>query len=320
MTDLTRRQALKLAASAPVAALYPMAAEAAATVPSLATLYDSVSKETATFRNMEAPPLLDGTYAKLFTQVPSTMAYETVVHTRYNSGRGTEIEQQRFAFSFEHEDIGWHFRVVTDDDPREAIDGSRPVRMAGLKQGLIDLTQRIAMHREQDAARIFNKADTYDATIGGDGVALCSLKHPHDEGVWANTFATQSDLNGVSLAAALDHIQSNYVDQAGIRIFVRGRQLVVAPADAEAAQRALTALGTHQYREMQRKPIVWPYLERRDNWFVVTSVPRLAWFERMPFTISCELDTVTNSVLVVGDERRKFGATDPRAIFGSLPS
>jgi len=40
----------------------------------------------------------------------------------------------------------------------------------------------------------------------------------------------------------------------------------------------------------------------------------------MPFTISCELDTVTNSVLVVGDERRKFGATDPRAIFGSLPS
>jgi len=64
-----------------------------------------------------------------------------------------------------------------------------------------------------------NTATTYNAAVGGDGVALCSTAHPIDGGTVANTPTTQVDLNEATLLNAMIAIRTNFKDQAGLKVF-----------------------------------------------------------------------------------------------------
>ncbi len=318
---LTRRQGLKLlgaAAAVPGQLLFGPAAAGH-------DFFARVEGAALDFHAKETTALLKGTYDKLFTLRKATRSIESVVHVRYPDlaqnvvigDKLIEPPRQRFIFNAETSEYEIGFNVVADDDPRAKVDiGTAYFRVSDVTTGLSVLTTTFQQMRGMDAAAILNGAQTYDASIGGDGVCLCSARHPYDEGVWANTFPTQVDLNCQSLEAALHHIETGFVDDAGIPIHVRGVDLVVPPALADVGESAIAAMGADRSAP---KLVVWDYLLRQDNWFVTTTVSGLDWYEREPFTIKVGLDRKNDTVVVTGTERRKFTYTDPRAIFGAFP-
>ena len=323
MTDkmtITRRQGLKLlgaAAAVPGQLLFGPAAAGH-------DLFARVESAALDFHAKEAAALLEGTYDKLFRLRKATRNIESVVHVRFPDlaenvvirDKLIEPPRQRFIFNAEISEYEIGFNVVADDDPRAKVDiGTAYFRVSDVTTGLSVLTTTFQQMRGMDAAAILNDAQTYDATIGGDGVCLCSLNHPYDHGRWANTFQTQVDLNRLSLAIALLRIE-DFVDDGGVPILVHGVNLVVPPALADVGRRAIADL---LYRKTVPNLVVWDYLTNQDNWFVTTTVRSLDWYEREPFTIKVGLDRKNDTVVVTGTERRKFTYTDPRAIFGAFP-
>lgn len=268
---------------------------------------------------------VDGTYAQVFDKKDSRMAVERKAQIRID-GDGPS-----FMFCAGHQEIGFVVGVVPDNDPRANGDGNvfameqvrdgavvKPWRASDLPKATHALKDTFRDKRNLDAAAVLNGADRYDVTIGGDGVALCSENHPHKHGVWSNTFKTQQDLNRLSLAAALDQIGNGFVDDQGLKIRARGKQLIVPRNLEEAAHTALDRLEGHE--EMRRTPIVWDALAHPCHWFIKTNIPGLMWFERVPIEFGTWRDDRTGMVLIKGYERRCFQYMDPRSVFGSLPS
>lgn len=326
MIDITRRNAVKImGATIAAVPLYPVeASEVEKASTSLKDWAEQIAAEVSDFERLKAPPLLKGIHDEIFHRRQSTMAVEQVAHMRIPSLRNDgfdDVPGQRFVFSFEPNERGVFFHVVRDDDARNAINGGKVVRMKDLNSALVAVARTHQQIREIDAASLFNKARTYDASVGGDGVSVCSTNHPCATGVWANTFATQQDLNPQSLAAALRHIRGKAVDDRGLRIMLDGRKLLAPPALLSDAEAALAGLDQKEFLGMSVVPVVWDYLTNERAWFVLTGVNfGLMWFERMPFSLECQVDWVTDSVIVHSYERRVFGCADPRAVFGAFPT
>ncbi len=260
---------------------------------------------------------LFGPYNKIFRLRPSTMQIERTVHIRYNAPADMG---QRWVYNAEPYELAFGFAVVADDDPRagaaqvlglfELITGkATPCRLSQVSQMLPVLLATFRRRREVDAAAVLNSASTYNPFIGGDGKALLSPEHPHEDGAWPNTFDRPQALTAASLEQACAGIRG-FVDNAGVRIMVRPVQLIVGSDLAEQAE-ALSA--SHQLPHR-----VWDHLSP-GAWFVQSDVDGLAWFERVPFEIAVHQDWDTGQVYVYGFERRCFTHTDPRAVFGCIP-
>lgn len=324
MIDLTRRDAVKImGATIAAVPLYPVEASAAELVSSsLKDMAKQIAAEVSDFERLKAPPILKGIHDEIFHRRQSTMAVEQVAHMRIPLSEDFDnAAGQRMVFSFEPSERGVFFHVVRDDDPRKVINGGEVVRMKDLGSALVAATQTHQQMREIDAAALFNAAQTYDASVGGDGVSVCSTNHPCATGVWANTFVTQLDLNPQTLTAALRHIRDKAVDDGGLRILLNGRKLLVPPALLSDAETALAGLDQKEFPNMSVEPITWDHLTSKSSWFVLTDVNfGLMWFERMPFSLECQVDWVTDSVIVHSYERRVFGCADPRAVFGAFPT
>jgi hypothetical protein len=192
--------------------------------------------------------------------------------------------------------------------------------------GLLDAFKRT---KEILAMNVLNTATTYDSTVGGDGVALCSTAHPVDGATWANRPASDVQLNEASLENAA--ITIRYIlDNAGQRILAKPQKLIVPPQLRYTAIRLLetelrpgTAQNDVNAVRMTGEFMgfdVMDYLTDSNNWFVKTSIPGLVHIDRVAFDIDCQVDFVTKNLLVSGRERYVFNYTDPRSIYGSFPS
>lgn len=343
MNDLSRRQAIKLLGSAAAASFTTADALAATPAPSGLPLFDVVAERAKAFHSQEAPALLDGTYAQLFSRIQAqehTLTVKRFILPDDTRWYEPSRNDQRFIWGFEADEFGLHFYVTRDEDQRTAIidhegNSHRPFKVSKLGDGLRYLALSFQQMREIDAADIFNKAQTYDATVGGDGVCVCSLNHPHETGVWRNTFATQQDFNRLSFEQACMDIAGEFVDDQGIKIIsAKPERLILPVALMPVAERLSVAqLQSSKSDPMEVVPTqgilvgkqlvpftYWDYLRSRHAWFVKTNIDGLLWFEREPFQIVCEHDKERDAVLVTGTEKRKFGCRDPRALFGSLPT
>lgn len=326
MTDITRRDAVKILGATIIAApLYPMTeagAEEKAS-PSTQHLLTELRKQASDFERLEAPTLLDGTYSKLFQLMPTSQQMERVARVRmaiYNPTDFDNVAGQRFVWNFEPHERGFFFHVVHNDDPRTHINGTRVARLADVHDALVNIAKMHQAEREQDAASVFNKATWYDPSVAGDGVSLCSHNHPCDLGVWSNRLDPDMPLDGTSLTLALNHIHTKSVDDANLKILNEGVRLIVPTNLKDAASRALADIDHERFPRIEREPVVWDRLINDRNWFVQTAVGMgLVHFERHPFTLNCEADMLTDSVIVHSYERRIFGCPDPRAVLGSLP-
>jgi phage major head subunit gpT-like protein len=279
--------------------------------------------------------MIPSQYDKIFTKHDSKMALERTAEMRFlglaqlkTEGGQTRFDNgagERYVYNQEHTEIALGYAIT-----RKAIDDNLyKTQFAPSNLGLIESFQQT---KEIYGANILNTATTYNASIGGDGKALCASDHPIDGGTVSNIPATPVDLNESTLLNAMIAIRTQFKDQAGLKVFARGRKLIVPPALEPTAIRLtktelrpgtadndvnaimMTAGG------LPEGYMVNDFLTSARAWFLLTNIDGLSYMERMKFETDMQVDFVTDNLLVKGYERYSFGYYNWRAIWGSFPT
>lgn len=279
--------------------------------------------------------MIPSQYDKLFTKHDSKLALERTAEMRYlglaqlkTEGAQTTFDNsagERFVYNQEHNEIALGYAIT-----RKAIDDNLyKTQFHPSNLGLIESFQQT---KEIYGANVFNTATTYNAAIGGDGAALCSTSHPIDGGTVANKPTVDVDLNESTLLNAMIAIRTNFKDQAGLKVFARGRKLVIPPqlepvairltktelrpgtADNDVNSILTTAGG------LPEGYMVDDYFTSAFAWFLLTNIDGLSYMDRVSFETDMQVDFVTDNLLVKGYERYSFGYYNWRSIFGSFPT
>ena len=274
-------------------------------------------------------------YDKIFTKHDSKMALERTAEMRFlglaqlkTEGGQTSFDNgagERFVYNQEHTEIALGYAIT-----RKAIDDNLyKTQFMPSNLGLIESFQQT---KEIYGANVLNTATTYNASVGGDGKALIATDHPIDGGTVANRPAVDVDLNEASLLNGMISIRTNFKDQAGLKVFARGRRLVV-PAALEPTAIRLTKTelrpGTADNDVnaimmtaggLPEGYMVNDFLTSSRAWFLLTNIDGLSYMERVKFESDMQVDFVTDNLLVKGYERYSFGYYNWRSIFGSFPT
>jgi hypothetical protein len=279
--------------------------------------------------------MIPSQYDKVFTKHNSKLALERTAEMRFlglaqlkNEGGQTAFDNgagERYVYNQEHSEIALGYSIT-----RKAIDDNLyKTQFHPSNLGLIESFQQT---KEIYGASILNLATTYNSAVGGDGVSLCSTAHPIDGGTVANRPTTDVDLNESTLLNGMISIRTNFKDQAGLKVFARGRKLVV-PAALEPVAIRLTKTelrpGTADNDVnailttaggLPEGYIVMDFLTSNFAWFLLTNIDGLSYMERMKFETDMQVDFATDNLLVKGYERYSFGYYNWRSIYGSFPT
>jgi len=279
--------------------------------------------------------MIPSQYDKLFTKHESKMALERTAEMRFlglaqlkTEGGQTQFDNsagERYVYNQEHTEIALGYAIT-----RKAIDDNLyKTQFMPSNLGLIESFQ---LTKEIYGANVLNTATTYNANIGGDGVALCATNHPIDGSTVANRPTTDVDLNEATLLNGMIAIRTAFKDQAGLKVFARGRKLVVPPqleptairltktelrpgsADNDVNAIMMTAGG------LPEGFMVNDFLTSQFAWFLLTNIDGLSYMERVKFETDMQVDFVTDNLLVKGYERYSFGYYNWRSIWGSFPT
>jgi hypothetical protein len=279
--------------------------------------------------------MIPSQYDKLFTKHTSNMALERTAEMRYlglaqlkTEGGQTSFDNgagERFIYNQEHVEIGLGYAIT-----RKAIDDN--LYKTQFHPSNLGLTESFHQTKEIYGATVFNNATTYNAAIGGDGVALCSTSHPIDGGTVANRPSTDVDLNEATLLNGMVSVRTNFKDQAGLKIFARARKLVVPPqlepvairltktdlrpgtADNDVNAIHTTAGG------LSEGYMVADFLTSTLAWFLLTNIDGLSFMERIKFETDMQVDFTTDNLLVKAYERYSFAYYNWRALWGTFPT
>jgi hypothetical protein len=280
-------------------------------------------------------PQIPSQWDKVFERTKSNMALERTAEMRYLGLAALKTEggpvsfdnnaAERFIYNQEHMEIGLGYAIT-----RKAIDDNLyKTQFTPTNLGLIE---SFAQTKEIYAANVLNTATTYNTGISGDGVALCSTAHPTDAGNIANTPTTQVDLNEASLLNSMISIRQNVRDLAGLKMFARGRKLLVPPtlepvairltktelrpgtADNDVNAIHTTAGG------LPEGYMVMDFLTSNFAWFLLTNIKGLIYMERIAYEMDMQVDFTTDNLLVKGYERYSVGYYNWRSIYGNFPT
>jgi phage major head subunit gpT-like protein len=274
-------------------------------------------------------------YDKIFTKHDSKMALERTAEMRFlglaqlkTEGGQTAFDNnagERYVYNQEHTEIALGYAIT-----RKAIDDN--LYKTQFMPSNLGLIESFHQTKEIYGANVLNTATTYNASVGGDGKALCASDHPIDGTTVSNLPATPVDLNESTLLNAMIAIRTNFKDQAGLKIFARGRKLVIPPqlepvairltktelrpgtADNDVNAIMSTAGG------LPEGYMVNDFLTSQYAWFLLTNIDGLSYMERIKFESDMQVDFVTDNLLVKGYERYSFGYYNWRSIWGSFPT
>ena len=272
-------------------------------------------------------------YDKIFTKHNSKMALERTAEMRFlgyaqlkTEGGQTAFDNnagERYVYNQEHTEIGLGYAIT-----RKAIDDN--LYKSQFAPSNLGLIESFAQTKEIYGANVLNTATTYNASVGGDGKALVAADHPIDGSTISN-YAT-NDLNEATLLNGMIAIRTNFRDQAGLKVFARGRRLIVPPqlepvairltktelrpgtVDNDVNAIMMTSGG------LPEGYMVNDYLTSARAWFLLTNIDGLSYMERVSFETDMQVDFVTDNLLVKGYERYSFGYYNWRSIWGSLPT
>lgn len=278
-------------------------------------------------------PMIERQWPKVYRQTDSSMALERRASVRYlglaqlkQEGGPTAFDNaagQRYVYNAEHLEIGLGYAIT-----RKAIDDNLyKAEFGPSNDGLMESFKET---EEIYAANLFNTGTTFDAKVGGDGVALFSTAHPIDGATIANRPSPDVDLNETSLLNALINIRTSWKDNAGLKIHARGRKLIAPPALEPIAIRLFrselrpgTATNdinavTGMNESLKEGFMIWDYLTSSYAWFVCTNHDGLIFFNRKPFEMDMSVEFTTDNLLVKGYQRYVPAYYDWRAVWGSF--
>jgi hypothetical protein len=274
-------------------------------------------------------------YDKIFNKHDSKMALERTAEMRFlglaqlkTEGGQTQFDNnagERYVYNQEHTEIALGYAIT-----RKAIDDN--LYKTQFMPSNLGLIESFHQTKEIYGANVLNTATTYNASVGGDGKALCASDHPIDGTTVPNIPTTPVDLNESTLLNAMISIRTNFKDQAGLKIFARGRKLIIPPqlepvairltktelrpgtADNDVNAIMSTAGG------LPEGYMVNDYLTSARAWFLLTNIDGLSYMERIKFETDMQVDFTTDNLLVKGYERYSFGYYNWRSIFGAFPT
>ena len=237
------------------------------------------------------------------------------------TGVAFDQAQETFTARYTNETIALAFAIT-----EEAIEDNLYDRLASR------YTKALARSMSQTkqvkgAAPLNNGLPSLSSFTSGDGQQLFSTAHPTIAGTFANTLATQADLNETSLEQALIDIAA-MTDERGLKIAAKGVKMIVPPAGQFTAERLMKSQGRVGTADNDVNAIkslgmipqgyrVNNFLTDTDSWYITTDVPNgMKHFNRAPLTTKMEGDFDTGNVRYKARERYVFGVSDPRGIFG----
>ena len=274
-------------------------------------------------------------YDKIFDKYDSKMALERTAEMRYlgyaqlkTEGGQTSFDNnagERYVYNQEHNEIALGYAIT-----RKAIDDN--LYKTQFQPSNLGLMESFHQTKEIYGANQLNTATTYNSAVGGDGKALIATDHPIDGGTYANRPTVDVDLNESSLLNAMIQIRTSFKDQAGLKMFARGRKLVI-PAALEPVAIRLTkselrpGTADNDVNAIMMTSgglpdgyMVNDYLTSATAWFLLTNIKGLNYMSRVSYEMDMQVDFVTDNLLCKGYERYSFGYSNPRSIWGSFPS
>jgi hypothetical protein len=237
------------------------------------------------------------------------------------SGVSFDEAQETFTARYTHETVALAFAIT-----EEAIEDNLYDRLASRYTKALARSMSNAK-QVKSVEPLINGLPTADAFDSGDGVSLFNTSHPTVAGTFANTLATQADLNETSLEQSLIDI-GQMSDERGLRIAARGVKMIIPSELQFTAERLMKSQGRTSTADNDINAIVSMgmipqgyrvnnYLTDSDAFYILTDVPNgMKMFNRAPLTTAMEGDFDTGNVRYKARERYSFGVSDPRGIFG----
>ena len=238
-------------------------------------------------------------------------------------GQGISFDdaQETFTARYTHETVALAFAIT-----EEAIEDNLYDRLASRYTKALARSMANAK-QVKAAAPLINGLPSTDAFDSGDGVSLFNTAHTTLSGSFANTLATQADLNETSLEQSLIDI-GEMTDERGLLIAAKGVKMIVPPENQFNAERLMKSQGRTGTADNDINAVnsmgmipqgyrVNNYLTDADSWYIITDVPNgMKMFVRSPLNTAMEGDFDTGNVRYKARERYSFGVSDPRGIFG----
>ena len=237
------------------------------------------------------------------------------------SGVSFDEAQETFTARYTHETVALAFAIT-----EEAIEDNLYDRLASRYTKALARSMSNAK-QVKSVEPLINGLPTADAFDSGDGVSLFNTSHPTVSGTFANTLATQADLNETSLEQSLIDI-AKMSDERGLRIAARGVKMIIPSELQFTAERLMKSQGRTSTADNDINAIVSMgmipqgyrvnnYLTDSDAFYIITDVPNgMKMFNRSPLKTAMEGDFDTGNVRYKARERYSFGVSDPRGIFG----
>ena len=237
------------------------------------------------------------------------------------SGVSFDEAQETYTARYTHETVALAFAIT-----EEAIEDNLYDRLASRYTKALARSMSNAK-QVKSVEPLIQGLPTTNNFDSGDGVSLFNTSHPTVAGSFANTLATQADLNETSLEQSLIDIAA-MTDERGLRIAARGVKMIIPSELQFTAERLMKSQGRTGTADNDINAIVSMgmvpqgyrvnnYLTDSDAFYILTDVPNgMKMFNRAPLTTAMEGDFDTGNVRYKARERYSFGVSDPRGIFG----
>jgi hypothetical protein len=237
------------------------------------------------------------------------------------SGVSFDEAQETFTARYTHETVALAFAIT-----EEAIEDNLYDRLASRYTKALARSMSNAK-QVKSVEPLIQGLPTTNNFDSGDGVSLFNTAHPTVAGTFANTLATQSDLNETSLEQSMIDI-AQMTDERGLRIAARGVKMIIPSELQFTAERLMKSQGRTGTADNDINAIVSMgmvpqgyrvnnYLTDSDAFYILTDIPNgMKMFNRAPLTTAMEGDFDTGNVRYKARERYSFGVSDPRGIFG----
>ena len=269
-------------------------------------------------------------HAEIYTTESSDRAFEEEVMLSgfanaqvkgEGSGVSFDEAQETFTARYTHETVALAFAIT-----EEAIEDNLYDRLASRYTKA--LARSMSNAKQVKAVEpLIQGLPTTDNFDSGDGVSLFNTSHPTVAGTFANTLATQADLNETSLEQSMIDIAA-MTDERGLRIAARGVKMIIPSELQFTAERLMKSQGRVGTADNDVNAIVSMgmipqgyrvnnYLTDTDAFYILTDIPNgMKMFQRAPLKTAMEGDFDTGNVRYKARERYSFGVSDPRGIFG----
>ena len=269
-------------------------------------------------------------HAEIYTTESSDRAFEEEVMLSgfanaqvkgEGSGVSFDEAQETFTARYTHETVALAFAIT-----EEAIEDNLYDRLASRYTKALARSMSNAK-QVKSVEPLIQGLPTTNNFDSGDGVSLFNTAHPTVAGTFANTLATQADLNETSLEQSLIDIAA-MTDERGLRIAARGVKMIIPSELQFTAERLMKSQGRTGTADNDINAIVSMgmvpqgyrvnnYLTDSDAFYILTDVPNgMKMFNRSPLKTAMEGDFDTGNVRYKARERYSFGVSDPRGIFG----